>query len=60
MLLNHDKVLKDVFMKTMWKRFSEVGNQTHEGFNLGMTIAMILLFLAFWGVSFYILLNSYA
>ncbi|MDB5197245.1 MAG: hypothetical protein JWP88_1616 [Flaviaesturariibacter sp.] len=47
-------------MKTMWKRLSEGGNQTHEGFNLGMTIAMILIFLTFWGVSFYILLNSYA
>ncbi|MCW3073718.1 MAG: hypothetical protein JWP69_787 [Flaviaesturariibacter sp.] len=47
-------------MKTMWKRLSEGANQTHEGFNLPMTIAMIFLFLTFWGVSFYILLNSYA
>ena len=47
-------------MKTMWKRLSENGNQTHEGFHFGTTIAMILLFLAFWGVSFYVLLNSYA
>jgi hypothetical protein len=47
-------------MKTMWKRLSEGGNQTHEGFQLGTTIALIFLFLAFWGVSFYVLLNSYA
>lgn len=47
-------------MKTLWKRLSEGGAQTHEGFHLGMTIAMIILFLTFWGVSFYILLNSYA
>jgi hypothetical protein len=53
-------VIKDVCMKTMWKRLSENGNQTHEGFHFGTTIAMILLFLAFWGVSFYVLLNSYA
>jgi cytosine/uracil/thiamine/allantoin permease len=47
-------------MKTVLKRISAEGNQTHDGFHLGMTIAMIILFLAFWGVSFYVLLNSYA
>ncbi|WP_345255040.1 hypothetical protein [Flaviaesturariibacter amylovorans] len=46
-------------MKDVMKRMSEV-NRSHEGFNLGTMIVMILLFLAFWGVSFYILLNSYA
>jgi hypothetical protein len=33
---------------------------THEGFQWGSTIIMILLFLTFWGVSFYVLLNSLA
>ena len=33
---------------------------THEGFQLGSTIVMIVLFLTFWGVSFYVLLNSLA
>ena len=33
---------------------------THDGFHLGSTIVMILLFLTFWGVSFYVLLNSLA
>lgn len=46
-------------MKTVMKWISET-NQSHEGFQLETAIAMILLFLAFWGVSFYILLNSYA
>jgi hypothetical protein len=31
-----------------------------EAFHLGSTILMILLFLTFWGVSFYVLLNSLA
>jgi hypothetical protein len=31
-----------------------------EAFHLGSTIIMILLFLTFWGVSFYVLLNSLA
>jgi hypothetical protein len=47
-------------MKTTWKRLSAGAHETHEGYHLGMTIAMIILFLAFWGVSFYVLLNSYA
>lgn len=46
-------------MKDVMKRMSEV-NGSHEGFHMGTMIVMILLFLAFWGVSFYILLNSYA
>jgi hypothetical protein len=33
---------------------------THEGFQLGSAIIMIVLFLTFWGVSFYVLLNSLA
>jgi hypothetical protein len=33
---------------------------THEGFQLGSALIMILLFLTFWGVSFYVLLNSLA
>jgi hypothetical protein len=35
-------------------------DETHEKFHLGSTIFMILLFLAFWGVSFYVLVNSLA
>jgi cytosine/uracil/thiamine/allantoin permease len=53
-------IIKSIVMKTVLKRISAEGNQTHDGFHLGMTIAMIILFLAFWGVSFYVLLNSYA
>jgi hypothetical protein len=46
-------------MKEVLKRMS-AENESHEGFHLGAAIMMIVLFLAFWGVSFYILLNSYA
>ncbi|WP_165871526.1 hypothetical protein [Flaviaesturariibacter flavus] len=46
-------------MKQVLKQMNAV-NESHEGFHLGTTIMMILIFLAFWGVSFYILLNSYA
>lgn len=35
-------------------------DETHEQFHLGTTIFMILLFLTFWGVSFYVLVNSLA
>jgi hypothetical protein len=51
--------LKTIFMKEVLKRMSAV-NESHQGFHLGTAIMMIVLFLAFWGVSFYILLNSYA
>jgi hypothetical protein len=37
-----------------------VKDETHEKFHLGTTIFMILLFLTFWGVSFYVLVNSLA
>ena len=53
------RALKTYVMKDVLKRMSAV-NESHEGFHLGTTIMMIILFLAFWGVSFYILLNSYA
>lgn len=35
-------------------------DSTHEKFHLMSTIMMILLFLTFWGVSFYVLVNSFA
>lgn len=35
-------------------------DETHEKFHLSTTIFMILLFLTFWGVSFYVLVNSLA
>lgn len=33
---------------------------TQEKFHLMSTFLMILLFLAFWGMSFYVLVNSFA
>lgn len=35
-------------------------DQNHDNFHLSTTIFMILLFLTFWGVSFYVLVNSLA
>lgn len=35
-------------------------DETHDNFHLRSTVFMILLFLAFWGVSFYVLVNSLA
>lgn len=37
-----------------------VKDETRENFHMGTTIFMILLFLTFWGVSFYVLVNSLA
>ena len=37
-----------------------VKEETHDKFNLSTTVFMILLFLMFWGVSFYGLVNSLA
>jgi hypothetical protein len=37
-----------------------VADETREKFNMTTTIFMILLFLTFWGVSFYVLVNSLA
>lgn len=33
---------------------------TQEKFQIMSTLMMILLFLTFWGVSFYVLVNSFA
>ena len=46
-------------MKQAWERIvKSEGNQ--EKFHLMSTILMIVLFLTFWGVSFYVLVNSFA
>lgn len=46
-------------MKQAWQRLF-VKEQTHDKFNMSTTLVMILLFLTFWGVSFYVLVNSLA
>jgi hypothetical protein len=35
-------------------------DENREQFQMGTTIFMIVLFLTFWGVSFYVLINSLA
>ena len=47
-------------MKQVLQRLFVAKDDTHDKFNLSTTILMILLFLTFWGVSFYVLVNSFA
>ncbi|HEU0110330.1 MAG TPA: hypothetical protein VFQ73_05605 [Flavisolibacter sp.] len=46
-------------MKQMWTRLFLTRNESDK-FQLKSSILMILLFLTFWGVSFYVLVNSLA
>jgi hypothetical protein len=52
--------LNRIFMKQMWQKLLVANDDNAETFHLGSTIFMILLFLTFWGVSFYVLVNSLA
>ncbi|MFL5789170.1 MAG: hypothetical protein ACJ748_14015 [Flavisolibacter sp.] len=47
-------------MKQVLQRLLVAKDDTREKFQLSTTIVMILLFLTFWGVSFYVLMNSLA
>ncbi|HVF82469.1 MAG TPA: hypothetical protein VM884_11060 [Flavisolibacter sp.] len=46
-------------MKQVLQRLLKV-DDSGEKFQMMTTIFMILLFLTFWGVSFYVLVNSFA
>ena len=46
-------------MKQAFERLLRSNDRT-EKFQSLSTVFMILLFLAFWGVSFYVLVNSFA
>jgi len=45
-------------MKQLMERLNITNNNTHEGFHLGGTIMVILLFLIFMGTSFYLMVTS--
>ncbi|HEU4470008.1 MAG TPA: hypothetical protein VFR58_02910 [Flavisolibacter sp.] len=47
-------------MKQVLQRLLVMSDETREKFQLPSAVLMILLFLTFWGVSFYVLLNSLA
>jgi hypothetical protein len=47
-------------MKQVLQRLLVAKDENRERFQLSSTILMILLFLTFWGVSFYVLVNSLA
>ena len=44
-------------MKSLIKNFVAT-DETHEDFNLGVTIAMVLLFLSFIGSTFYLMVTG--
>lgn len=46
-------------MKQAWERLLKK-DDAQEKIHSTSAIAMILLFLAFWGASFYVLVNSFA
>jgi len=46
-------------MKETLERFSEANETTHEGFHISTTIIVILLFLAFMGSSFYLMVTTF-
>lgn len=47
-------------MKQVLQRLVSAASMNHEKLQTTTTILMILLFLTFWGVSFYVLVNSLA
>lgn len=46
-------------MKSVLERLGVIRRETHEDFNIGAAIAMIVLLLTFIGASFYVLVVSY-
>ena len=46
-------------MKELLEKIGVVRTESNDDFNMGATVAMILLFLAFIGTTFYILVSSY-
>jgi hypothetical protein len=46
-------------MKELLERFNGANETTHEGFHIGGTIMVILLFLVFMATSFYLMVTNY-
>ncbi len=46
-------------MKDLLQRLNEKNEGTHEGFHIGGTIMVILLFLVFMATSFYLMVTNY-
>lgn len=47
-----------MIMKELLERINTNVENTHEGFHIGTTIMVILLFLAFMGTSFYLMVTN--
>lgn len=46
-------------MKELLEKLNVHTENTHEGFHIGTTIMVIILFLAFMGTSFYMMVTNY-
>lgn len=51
-------IIKLKLMKELLERLNVENENTHEGFHIGTTIMVILLFLAFMGTSFYLMVTN--
>ena len=45
-------------MKALIERLNLSNETTHEGFHIGTTVMVIVLFLAFMGTSFYLMVSN--
>ena len=46
-------------MKALLEKLNLEDDYTHEGFHIGTTIMVILLFLVFMGTSFYLMVTNF-
>jgi hypothetical protein len=51
--------IKLKFMKALIEKFNLENDNTYEGFHISTTIIVILLFLAFMGTSFYLMVTNF-
>ena len=51
--------IKLKFMKALMEKFNLENDNSHEGFHIGTTIMVILLFLVFMGTSFYLMVTNF-
>jgi hypothetical protein len=51
--------IKLKFMKALMEKVNLENDNTQEGFHIGTTIMVILLFLVFMGTSFYLMVTNF-
>lgn len=57
-LLHFTRIIKLKIMKALIERLNLSNETTHEGFHIGTTVMVIVLFLAFMGTSFYLMVSN--